>query len=154
MIPSFIIVSGALWPLLPPGIHDASLDEIRIRYAINDKRRLLFGGFEKASENIFKAGSPQIFLDGSFVSAKPEPDDFDALWDRRFVDPAVLDPVFLDFTHGTIYQKEKYLGEFFPASALEASSKKSFLEFFQRDWVSGAGKGIIRLTNYLKGGSI
>ena len=152
MIPSFVIVPGALWPLLPPGVHDATLEELRIRYAINDKRKMLFGGFEKAAENIFSAGCPQIFLDGSFVSAKPEPDDYDALWDRRFVDPELIDPVFLDFTHGTVYQKSKYLGEFFPASATEASTRKSFMDFFQLDWVSGTGKGIIRLTNYLKGG--
>jgi hypothetical protein len=152
MIPSFVIVPGALWPLLPPGIHDASMEEVYKRYAINNLRQVLFGGFKNAVENIFTAGCPQVFLDGSYVTAKPEPGDYDALWDRRFVDPAQLDPIFLDFTHGTIHQKAKYLGEFFPASATERATRRSFMDFFQKDRLTGAQKGIIRITNYLKGG--
>jgi hypothetical protein len=155
MIPSFIIVSGALWPILPPGVHDATMDEVYRRYAINEKRRQLFDGFNRAADNIFGAGSPQIYLDGSYVTAKPEPGDYDALWDRRFVDPFMLDPLFLQLVHGTGGQKAKYLGEFFPSAAVEAKSGKPFMEFFRTDRLTGAGKGIIRIINYLnKGGSL
>jgi hypothetical protein len=155
MIPAFIVAPGALWPILPNGIHDATLDEIYKRYAINKKRQDLFDGFKIATENLFNSGCPQIFLDGSYVTAKPEPSDYDALWDRRFVDPLLIDPIFLDFTGGTIFQKAKYLGEFFPASAIEGLTRRSFMDFFQTDKLTGARKGIIRITNYLKrGGSI
>lgn len=155
MIPLFEIVPGALWPLLPPGIHDATLPEVYDRYAINEKRINLFNGFERAIENIFGAGCLQVYLDGSFVTGKPFPGDYDALWDRRFVDPDMLDPVFLDFSKGTTDQKVKYLGEFFPASAVEARSGHSFMHFFQIDKMSGARKGIIRIINdKIKGGSL
>ena len=152
MIPNFIIVPGALWPLLPPGIHDASVEEVYKRYATNDRRRELFRGFKSAIENFFNSGCPQVFLDGSYVTAKPEPNDYDALWDRRHVDPTKLDPVFLDFTHGTKFQKAKYKGEFFPVSGIERSSRRSFMEFFQIDRLTGTQKGIVRIANNLKGG--
>lgn len=155
MIPSFIIVPGALWPLLPTGVYEATMEEVYNRFAINDKRKRLFAGLSAAADNLFGAGSPQIYLDGSYVTAKPEPGDYDALWDRRFVNPDLLDPLFLDLIHGTDAQKEKYLGEFFPSAALESGSMKPFLEFFMTDGVSGSGKGIIKIINYLKtGGSL
>lgn len=155
MIPSFIVVRGALWPILPPGIHDATIDEIELRYAINSDREELFSGFKKSLSNLFTAGCQEIFLDGSFVTAKPKPKDYEVAWDPRFVDPDRLDPVFLDFSQGTIFQKAKYLGEFFPSTAIEAKSGKVFLEFFQQEKDTGIKKGIIRLQNYLKkGGSI
>jgi hypothetical protein len=152
MIPSFIIIPGALWPILPAGVFDASIDEVEKRFATTDKRRKLFVGLTKAVDNFFLSGCPQIFLDGSFVTAKPDPSDYDALWDPRFVDPALLDPVFLDFTHGTDPQKTKYLGEFFPVTATEGGSRRSFFEFFQIEKQSGSPKGIIRISNHLKGG--
>src|SRR5258706_12590071 len=124
MIPSFVIVPGALWPLLPPGIYDASWAELSARYNSSHRRQELFKGLEKALANLFGSGCPQIFLDGSFITAKPFPGDYELVWDARFVDPAMLDPVFLDFTSGTFYQKQKYLGEFFPSTYIEAGSGK------------------------------
>jgi hypothetical protein len=148
MIPSFIIVNGALWPILPPGIYDASISEIEIRYATNSHRKQLFEGLKNALNNLFSSGCQQIFLDGSFVTAKPKPNDYEVAWDPRFVDPNILDPVFLDFTHGTIHQKKKYLGEFFPSTITEAKSGKLFLDFFQIEKNTGTKKGIIRLQKY------
>ena len=150
MIPNFIIVLGCLYPILPAGIHEATIDEIFSRFATTKKRNTLFEGFRKASENIFRAGCPQIYLDGSYVTAKPEPGDYDALWDPKFVDPALLDPVFLDFTNGTTLQKVKYLGEFFPASIIETGSGNSFLDFFQTEKISGKRKGIVKIKNYIQ----
>jgi hypothetical protein len=155
MIPSFIIVPGALWPLLPPGIHEATMDEVFERYATNDCRCILFSGFKHGVENLFNAGCQQVFLDGSYITANPNPGGYIALWDRKFVDPIILDPVFLDFARGTIFQKEKYFGEFFPISATVRGTGMSFMNFFQRDQLTGAPKGIVRVANYLKkGGSI
>lgn len=154
MIPSFTIVKAALWPILPPGIHDASIGEIELKYATNTHRKELFAGLENALENLFKAGCQQIFLNGSFVTAKPKPKDYEVAWDPRLVDPNILDPVFLDFSQGTIHQKKKYLGEFFPSTFIEAKSGKIFVDFFQTEKDTGTHKGIIRLQNIKKGGLI
>lgn len=148
MIPSFIIVKGALWPILPAGIFDATLSEIQLRYTTNTHRKELFEGLKKALTNLFNAGCQQIFLDGSFVTAKPKPNDYEVAWDPRFVDPNILDPVFLDFSQGTIHQKKKYLGEFFPSTFIEAKSGKIFVDFFQTEKDTGVPKGIIRLQKY------
>ncbi len=149
MIPSFIIVPKALHPILPPGVYDATINEFQKRFVTNEKRRELFEGMKKALKNIFESGCPQVFIDGSYVTAKPKPNDYEICWDMRSVNPALLDKTFIDFSNGTRDQKLKYLGEFFPVQAIEKGSGKPFLEFFQTDKESGNRKGIIRITNYL-----
>ena len=149
MIPDYIVNSKAPWPILPPGIWDASIQEIDDRFAINAKRILLFDGLRFALDNLFKAGCKQVFLDGSYVTEKPIPSDYEICWDTTDVNPVVLDPVMLIFSNGRAAQKQKYLGEFFPVSMVEGNSGKPFLEFFQIDKYSGESKGIIRLKNFL-----
>src|SRR5690606_27149795 len=127
MIPDFINDSNLLWPILPPGIWDADIIEIEKRFAINDRRVQLFSGLKRALSNLFRAGCTQVFLDGSYVTDKPMPNDYEICWDADYVDPNVLDPVFLKFENGRQEQKEKYLGEFFPALMIEGNSGKPFL---------------------------
>ena len=150
MIPDFISDSSLLYPILPPGIWDADIEEIERRFVTNERRTKLFSGLRQSVENLFRAGCQQIFLDGSYVTEKPLPNDFELCWDTAHVDPDLLDPVFLVFDNGREAQKKKYLGEFFPALMIEGFTGKPFLEFFQTDKHSGKRKGIIRLTNYLK----
>ncbi|MFT3793779.1 DUF6932 family protein [Flavobacterium sp.] len=149
MIPDFINVKNALWPLLPPGIWDATLQEVQHRFVNNPKRLELFEGMKLGIDNIFKAGSPQVFLDGSYVTGKLLPNDYEICWDAAFVDPRILDPVFMNFDNEREAQKLKYKGEYFPAFWTEAGSGKPFLDFFQQDKESGEKKGIIRIENYL-----
>jgi hypothetical protein len=154
MIPNFVKVSGSPWELLPPGIHDSDLTEVFNRYGINPSRNLQYEGFVSALDNLFRSGCPQIFLDGSYVTAKPIPADYEVCWDMRFVDPRLLDKVFFDFDNNRQNQKDKYGGEFFPVQITEGMSGKPFLDFFQKDKFTGKAKGIVRLLNHLTGGSI
>lgn len=155
MIPDFINIVGTPWLLLPPGIHDSTLSEVYTRYVTNSTRGLLFEGLKKGLENLFLSGCPQVFLDGSYVTSKPIPNDYEICWDMAFVDPDLLDPVFFDFDNGRYNQKKKFLGEYFPAALIEGVSGKPFLDFFQTDKDTGRPKGIIRLINHLKkGGTI
>jgi hypothetical protein len=155
MVPDFVSLTGSPWPVLPPGIYDSTLEEVYKRYALNTQRKAQFEGMLKALENLFASGCAQVFLDGSFVTAKPIPNDYEMCWDTRFVDPDALDPVFFDFSNGRKNQKKKYFGEFFPAAVKEGLSGKPFLEFFQTDKNTGKPKGIVRLLNHLKkGGSL
>ncbi len=64
-----------------------------------------------------KAGCRTVYVDGSFVTNKEIPGDFDACWEEAGVDPTMLDPVLLTFENGRTAQKAKYHGELFPASA-------------------------------------
>jgi hypothetical protein len=97
-------------------------------------------------EALKKAGSRRVYIDGSFVTAKPEPGDYDACWDIDGVDVEGLDSVFLDFSGGRAAQKRKYFGEFFPAQMPEGASGRAFLEFFQTDKETGRPKGIVGLN--------
>jgi hypothetical protein len=98
--------------------------------------------------NLFNAGCQQAFIDGSYVTAKPIPGDYDLCWDIEGVNPDLLDPVFEDFSNKRENQKLKYGGEYFPFSFLEPPAF-SFLTFFQTDKSSGGQKGIIRITNFI-----
>ncbi len=84
-----------------------------------------------------------MYLDGSFVTAKPEPGDFDACWGVSGVEVERLDPLFLDFSNSRARQKARFLGEFFPADLPEGVTGKTFLEFFQMDKEAGNPKGIL-----------
>jgi hypothetical protein len=89
------------------------------------------------------AGCTQVYLDGSFVTSKLEPGDFDACWAIEGVDPDRPDPVFLDFSNSRARQKRRFLGEFFPAELPEGATGRTFLEFFQTDKETGDRKGIL-----------
>jgi hypothetical protein len=143
VIPELVTVAG-VWNVLPAGVHDATLAEIERRFAINPKRRILFDGFRRAVERLRKAGCNAIYLDGSFVTDKAEPSDFDVCWEPAGVDVQVLDPVFLDFSDRRRRQKEQFGGEFFP-SGLRADGSSTYLEFFQLEKNTGMQKGIIKV---------
>ena len=140
MVPSF--TEGGL---LPPGIHWATWDEIAERFGNNPWRQRLVAGLRSAVENLRDAGCRTLYVNGSFVTNKDAPGDFDACWDEEGVDPDALDPVLLTFDPGRATQKAKYLGELFPATALADGDGMSFLDFFQTDKDSGEPKGIIAI---------
>ncbi|MBY0503056.1 MAG: hypothetical protein K2X03_04050 [Bryobacteraceae bacterium] len=85
---------------LPPGVHFAQWAEVEERLAFNPRRRRLLAGFREACDLLRRAGCGLVYLDGSFVTTKPHPGDFDACWDIQDVDEEALDPVFWDFLHG------------------------------------------------------
>ena len=143
MIPELIDI-GSDWNVLPPGIHDATILEVEACFADNITRKTLFDGFKQGAQALKNAGCKTIFLDGSFITEKHYPGDYDACWDLLGVDATKLDPVFLDFSNKRQKQKLKYCGEFFPSSA-KADGVLTFVEYFQKDKSTGKGKGIIRI---------
>ena len=134
---------------LPAGIHWASWSEIESRFGQTAHRRQLLKGLRDAVDQLRLAGCKAAYLDGSFVTAKALPGDFDACWDIFDVDPDMLDPVFFDFENQRAAQKARFGGEFFPAQLPEGESGKTFLEFFQTDKEMGSAKGIVAVD--LKG---
>lgn len=130
---------------LPPGVHFASWSEIVARFGGSAWRRTLLAGLEGALVSLKIAGCSVVYVDGSFVTAKQMPGDFDACWDELGVDPDVLDPVLLDFTNKRAAQKSKFRGEMFPASSFADPHGNSFLKFFQTDKATGDPKGIIAI---------
>ena len=131
--------------LLPPGVHWANWEELKVRFGNTPWRQRLMEGFRAAMGNLKDAGCRTVYLDGSFVTSKVHPNDYDACWEEAGVDPTALDPVLLTFDAGRATQKAEYLGELFPASIIADSEGLSFLEFFQTDKETGRPKGIIAI---------
>ena len=128
---------------LPPGVHQADWPEFIARYGITPHRQGLIGGLERAMTCLRAAGCTRVYVDGSFVTAKESPGDYDVAWDPTDVDvPRLLanEPVFGDFSHGCVSQKAKYGGEFFPSSFEERLTGSTFVEFFQTDRDTGERK--------------
>ena len=143
MLPAFDSDSGRL----PPGEHVASWDEVLERFGWTERRRRLLDGLAEAIELLAVAGCAQVWLNGSFVTAKDEPGDFDACWDTAGVDLDVLDPVLLDLSNQRSAQKQRFGGELFP-NVVETQSGLTFAEFFQNERdTSRKGIVVIDLSN-------
>ncbi len=132
--------------LLPPGVYRATWREFVDRFGTTPHRRKLLAGLKAALKSLRAAGCRTVYIDGSFVTAKPHPGDFDGCWEIDGVEPERLDPVLLTFDAGRATQKAKYLGELFPAQMDEAGTGMAFLEFFQVDKETGNPKGIVALN--------
>lgn len=130
---------------LPPGVHFATWREVEDRLAFNPWRGRLLAGLREACEELRRAGCRLVYLDGSFVSAKERPGDFDPCWDIRNVDEEGLDPVFWDFADGRAAQKRRFQGEFFPAQLPEGATGRAFVEFFQVNKMTGEAKGLLAI---------
>jgi hypothetical protein len=140
MIPPFEPSTG----LLPAGIHEATWEELVARFGWTPHRLALLAGLKAALDALRLAGCLRAYVDGSFVTAKEAPGDFDGCWETNGVDPARLDPVLLTFDRQRRAQKAKFGGELFFADAPADPAGTAFVDFFQRDR-SGRPKGIVAL---------
>ncbi len=66
---------------LPPGIHKADWTELEAAFGGSPRRVALLAGLREALASLRRAGCRTAYIDGSFVTAKEEPGDFDACWD-------------------------------------------------------------------------
>lgn len=146
MIPDLIRLEDAPYGVLPPGVHFATLPEIERRFAWNQHRAMLHEGIVRVADALRKAGCRTMYLDGSYVTDKEEPEDFDGCWDPEGMAFARLDPVLLDFSYGRSAQKQKYGGEMFVSNVpVYAFRDTTFLDHFQTDKETKAPKGIIAI---------
>lgn len=136
-------VADSVTGYLPPGVHSALWAEVVPRFSANHHRVRLLGGLLAALQNLSGAGCRSVLLDGSFVSQKDLPNDYDGAWDTNGVDPYRLDPVLLDFSNGRAAMKSKYLGELFPAT-VAAATGVLYRDFFMKDR-NGVPKGVVSI---------
>jgi hypothetical protein len=133
---------------LPPGIHICTWEEFVARFGITPHRLNLIAGLKIAIMQLREAGCSTIYVDGSFVTRKLIPGDFDACWDTNGVDVnklIMIAPTLLKFDAKRASQKAEYGGELFPAELTADASGNRFLEFFQIDR-NGNPKGLIAIN--------
>ena len=140
MIPSFD-ESGDL----PAGVHEASWSEFAARYGTTPHRRNLLDGLGRALHALRRAGCRRAYIDGSFVTAKEHPGDFDGCWEASNVDPLLLDLALIDFSDRRRTQKLRFGGELFPADLPADPQGTRFLDHFQRDKHTREPKGIVAI---------
>ena len=131
--------------LLPPGIHDCTWAEIVGRFGSSPYRQTVLAGLEEATRLLARAKCRRLYVDGSFVTRKPFPGDFDACWEPAGVDVSLLDPIFLDFRNHRAAQKARFRGELFLSTSVADGRGTTFLDFFQIDKATGKPKGIVAL---------
>jgi len=130
---------------LPRGIHPATWQEIVDRFGTNDHRRRLLDGLRAALVSLKGAGCRTVYLNGSFVTAKGHPADFDGCWDLEDVRVEAVDLVLLVMDEGRSAQKSKYLGELIPAWFHPGGRGQALLDVFQTDR-DGRPKGLVELN--------
>ena len=138
MIPDFDVTTGNL----PSGEHLATWQELVDRFGHTPWRRRLLAGLLDALRLLKAAGCRRAYIDGSFVTAKEEPGDFDACWDADGIDFDRVDERLLTFDRGRATQKAAFLGELFIADGRADPQGRLFRDFFQTDR-DGRRKGIV-----------
>lgn len=134
---------------LPKGIHLMTIEEFEKIFGYTEHRKKLIRGLKKGMDHLSTCGCKTIYVDGSFVTTKETPGDFDACWNTVGVDLNKLQnnyPTIIDFTNDRQNQKDLYYGEFFPAEF--PASRAPFilyLDFFQSDRDNNP-KGIVQIN--------
>lgn len=134
---------------LPPGIYVATMQEVEDVFgSSNGRRKLLMNGLKKASLLLKRGNVSEIFIDGSFITDKEEPNDIDGCWSSIGVQVENLDPRFWDFSDVEDFElkrmslKLEFGIDFYIAEVIEGGSGRPFPEFFQTNR-EGRAKGIL-----------
>lgn len=136
----------ATYPYLPPEVHFCDWQEFVERFSTNYLRQWLMDGLQLAMTQLKAAGCRTIYINGSFVTIKPNPQDFDACYDNETVDIDYLRinaPRLLNH-YDRAGQKAKYRGEIFPSEQAIGNYGINSFELFQRDRQQNV-KGIIAI---------
>ena len=131
---------------LPRGVHAATWTLFVTRFGQTDYRRRLISGLKRALDSLKRAGCHRAYVDGSFVTDKERPGDYDACWDPLGVNAALLDPILLRFENERLLQKIVFFGELFPSHWPANAAGQRFVDFFQIDKNTGSQKGIVLLN--------
>ncbi len=132
--------------MLPPGIHRATLREVRDKLGWGLRRRDLLDRLEAGLRLMKNCGIDRVYLDGSFVTEKDRPGDIDCCYD---VPPGTTNlrmmyPIWPWTSVNRAMSKMLYGAELAPSRAPARASGQPFIEFFQRDR-SGRPRGIVLL---------
>lgn len=131
---------------LPLGVHWVEWEEFEEKFNYNYTRQRLIDGLKLAMKYLQEAGSRTIYIDGSYITNKEKPGDYDACWDEEDVDRNYLRinaPTLLNL-YDKQARKAKFRGDIFRLDELVGDLGISSFEFFQCDRYLNK-KGIIAI---------
>lgn len=114
---------------LPPGIHFCTWEEFVARFGTTQHRLNLMSGLKTAMAQLQVAGCSTVYVDGSFVTHKLVPGDFDACWEADGVDMSQLQsiaPALLKFDAKRAAQKQRMGENFFRLGVLPIVLEPAF----------------------------
>lgn len=119
---------------LPPGKHQATLEEFKERFVVfqhSDRRFRIFEHLQKLFDHAARSGIVRrIVVAGSFVTAKPEPNDFDCI---VVLNPAIVGKPLRPFEYNLVSRqraRRMFGGDVMPALD-HSTALQQYLEFFQ-----------------------
>lgn len=133
---------------LKEGIYETSFTEIEKRLGFSKKRQKLLAGMKNLIAYCKLLQCDILYIDGSFVSSKIYPSDYDACWDTTATDrEAVLRAVEQSSLNSdSETQKEDFGGEIYPAfTKAPFNHGLTILDYFQTVKDRDEKKGIIKL---------
>lgn len=140
MIPDFDPATG----YLPQGEHAANWSDVIARFAWNTHRQHLVSGLCRLARALRDERCRLFLLDGSFVTRKEFPGDFDACCDYTGMSAIALKRLRLMTTKEIM--KAEYFGEVYAyARPVPSDDRYTFREFFSRDG-DDVPKGLVRLN--------
>jgi len=134
---------------LPPGVHLATRDEFKERFALfqrSDRRLRLFEQIDNLLNQATQSGIvKRIIIAGSFVTAKPEPNDFDCI---VVLDLSIEGRSLRPFEYNLVSRRmarRLFGGDVMPALD-DSPALQQYLDFFQttRD---GQRMGIVEIQS-------
>ena len=133
--------------LLPLGLHEATISEIRASLGVTERRERLIDGLERFVRIWSDSGFLEYsVIDGSFATDKPEPGDIDMLLvlNVETLSSRQADFRYLAASHG--YDRDFTKREFGCEAFIVASQNAldDWLDFFGADR-QGRRRGLIRL---------
>lgn len=129
---------------LPEGCHMMTWNEVYAQFNFSPRRKELLDGLEKVLQILKQSGCEYLYLDGSFVTDKLEPNDIDACFsikegdDLNVIYPTILalDPILFCDHPNRLLQKAKYGCELFYEGFIADIDKSGnpvlYIDFFQQ----------------------
>lgn len=141
MIPDFTAQG-----MLPPGIHRATLEEVRDKLGWGLRRRDLLNRLQAGLARMKGCGIDRVYLDGSFVTDKDRPGDIDCCYDvpTGVTDLSAMFPIWPCHPLNRNATKMMFGAELFPSKAQATRSGEPYIEWFQSD-DRGRPRGIVLL---------
>ena len=129
--------------IFKPGIHKYSMHEVERMFAYNDIRDKHFEGFMKWARELKEAGCKTVYLDGSFITRRKDPHDFDACWEPFVPKTRPKAQSLLDESiDGNLARKKEFGGDIFPRFTAKYGDR---VEKWQYDERTRRVKGIIEI---------